>query len=632
MSIFQLAFAKLRAFARDRRGATAMIYGLAFMPLMIAIGAGVDYARALVVRSNMIEALDAAGLAVGSSPNVTDMQGLAQKYFAANYSEGASFGVPASVTVAQNGQDFTLSTSTSVPTVLMKIVGFQNIPISATVTITRNSKNVEVALALDVTQSMAGSRLTSLQTAANDLINMVVQDTQSPTYSKVAIAPYTTAVNLGSYADQVRGPIKGATAITNVSWAAGTPKTISGATKTNPVVVTANNHGFSNGDVVYIKGVGGMTQLNNKTYTVAGATTNTFQLSGINGGSYSNYSSSSGTATKCQTAACELVVTSNGHGLGNGDNVYITGVGGISPSINQQEPPATVSGVTTNTFVLSGTFGPNYTAYTSGGNAYCIKQGCVLFHFTSQAGTPQMLQASTCVSERTTDAYTDIAPSTTYLGRDYQESTPSIPMPPSSKYYVHQQNPCPTPTIIPLSTSRSALTAVVNGLSAGGSTAGHIGIAWAWYLLSPNFSYLWPSDGQPGAYGDDKLMKFAIIMTDGAFNTAYCKNVISQDSPQGYSGDAHDHINCNAPNNSSSGSTSPGSSAYQALQICSAMKAKRITVYTVGFTVTSDPAAVSLLTSCATDSSHAYFPNSGSDLQNAFHDIAQQITNLRIKS
>lgn len=58
---------------------------------------------------------------------------------------------------------------------------------------------------------------------------------------------------------------------------------ISGATQANPCVVTANAHGYSNGDWVYIKGVSGMTQLNTKTFIVAGVTANTMQLTDLDG-------------------------------------------------------------------------------------------------------------------------------------------------------------------------------------------------------------------------------------------------------------------------------------------------------------------------------------------------------------
>jgi hypothetical protein len=58
-------------------------------------------------------------------------------------------------------------------------------------------------------------------------------------------------------------------------------------------------------------------------------------------------------------------------------------------------------------------------------------------------------------------------------------------------------------------------------MQAGGMTAGHLGIAWAWYLLSPEWDRVWPSDSAPRAYNDPDHMRVAIIMSDGEFNTSY---------------------------------------------------------------------------------------------------------------
>ena len=60
-------------------------------------------------------------------------------------------------------------------------------------------------------------------------------------------------------------------------------KTISGATQADPVVITATAHGYSNGDEVIITGVVGMTELNNKHYLVANKTTNTFEITDVDG-------------------------------------------------------------------------------------------------------------------------------------------------------------------------------------------------------------------------------------------------------------------------------------------------------------------------------------------------------------
>lgn len=62
-----------------------------------------------------------------------------------------------------------------------------------------------------------------------------------------------------------------------------TAKTISGATKANPCVITSNSHGFSNGDEVQITGLVGMSELNNRSFKVAGVTTNSFSLQTMNG-------------------------------------------------------------------------------------------------------------------------------------------------------------------------------------------------------------------------------------------------------------------------------------------------------------------------------------------------------------
>lgn len=76
---------------------------------------------------------------------------------------------------------------------------------------------------------------------------------------------------------------------------ATTTYAITGATAADPVVVTSASHGFTNGDTVFISGVIGMTELNDRTFTVANKAANTFELSGEDGSAYTAYSSA-GTA------------------------------------------------------------------------------------------------------------------------------------------------------------------------------------------------------------------------------------------------------------------------------------------------------------------------------------------------
>lgn len=73
--------------------------------------------------------------------------------------------------------------------------------------------------------------------------------------------------------------------------ALGSAISISGITNANPAVVTATGHGLTNGTVVKITGVVGMQEVNNRAFVVAGATTNTFQLSNVNSTNYTAYGS-----------------------------------------------------------------------------------------------------------------------------------------------------------------------------------------------------------------------------------------------------------------------------------------------------------------------------------------------------
>lgn len=70
-----------------------------------------------------------------------------------------------------------------------------------------------------------------------------------------------------------------------------TAKTITNITKGEDAIpiITSAAHGFSNNDRVIITSVSGMAELNNREFTVTAATTNTFKLSGIDGGTYTDY-------------------------------------------------------------------------------------------------------------------------------------------------------------------------------------------------------------------------------------------------------------------------------------------------------------------------------------------------------
>jgi Flp pilus assembly protein TadG len=613
---------------RDERGAVAIMFALAVVVLAPLILGLFDVYTASEQRARLQDALDAAALYAARSDYQTDAEidAVGDKALTVNLRLLRGATLLASDFHLTDGNTKVTASATIQPMALAPAF-WAHPAITVSTDVVRNSKNLEVSLVLDITGSMGtgtstGTRISDLRSAASSLVDLVVKDTQTPYYSKVAVVPWSMGVNVGTYADSVRGAVVGTKPITGLtSWYTGTQKTVSGATKAKPIVITANGHGFANGDTVMITGVSGMTQINGVAYKVAGVTTNTFQLqtpAGVNIDGTSGYStySSGGKVSKCVRTDCSMQVTAAGHGYVNGEGVYLLGVGPAALGTAVNDKMFTATGVTTNTYNIFVPSGPT-TAYTTGGTSYCTIYGCEYRSFTNgDASAVKLFQQSSCVSERTgTHAYDDAAPSTTFVGFNYPATSATL-----AGTTAAVANPCLTNQIIPLSTDKTAVKAAINTLAAAGSTGGQVGVAWGWYMISPNFGYLWPSASRPAAYTAPDTLKVVVLMTDGALNTDYCSGVISQDSLSG-SGSIKDHINCDSPN---------GNTFNQSKTLCANMKAAGVIVYTVGFQITGDVPANDLMDSCATDAKHEYLPTSGLALSDAFKAIGADINNLRL--
>ncbi len=608
------AWSFTRRVAGDARGNVAMLFGLSLPVLLLMTFGGVDIHRMSTVRVNLQDALDAAALAAARSPYTSnaDLTTVGLAALKANLQAYPN------VTLEENLTTFTLNSDdvviadarvqvkTLVANIFLPPYGQlldDYLPVGSHSEVDRSSRNIEVSLALDMSGSMSGQKLLDLKAAAKDLVDLIVQPVQTPYYSKVALVPWSYSVNPGSYLNSVRGTVTGSTNVTGaVINLTGAQKTITAATKARPVVITSNAHGFANNDVVWISGVSGMTQINNKPYKVRNKTTNTFELytlggSRVDGRNYSSHSGSSGRVQKCQNNDCSITITSASHGLSTNDYVYITGVSGMT-QINDQTH--LVGNVTASTYTID-LVASSLTPYSSGGLSWCAQPGCTYYAFENENEDLATHRISACVTERTgAQAYTDAAPnSTARVGRHYPDISGS----------------CLSSTIKPLSSSIAGIKSDIDALSVSGSTAGQIGIAWGWYMVSPNFGSLWSSSAG-AAYNTAETLKAVIIMTDGEFNAPYCQGVTAR----GY----------NAPNSASNNCDPDNGEPYaQSRALCDAMKAQGIVVYTVGFQIAAG-GATDLLAYCASTPSGFYNAGSGTELSEAFNAIGRDITKLRI--
>jgi len=214
-----------------------------------------------------------------------------------------------------------------------------------------------------------------------------------------------------------------------------------------------------------------------------------------------------------------------------------------------------------------------------------VRVGLVPYSYSVNAGdyaSAVTNGASTkCVTERAgINSFNDVKPETDPLDAD--------------TILGHGTWYCPDAKVVPMTNDRTILKTKINAFSAGGYTAGHLGVAWSWYMLSPEWSSIWPTASAPVAYNDDDTIKVAILMTDGQFNTAY--------------------------------ESGNGSSTYQAKQLCQNMKNKGIIIYSVAFQ--APWSAQQTLQYCATSSDHYFDASSGEQLHAAFTQIAVNVRKL----
>jgi len=228
----------------------------------------------------------------------------------------------------------------------------------------------------------------------------------------------------------------------------------------------------------------------------------------------------------------------------------------------------------------------------------------------TQVRDPRAPAGDSCIVERTTRVDEDDAPTGGFF-RTEAEANATIRVDTGRTGYDYYA--CPNAEVLPLTKSKSTLVQTIDGYSASGRTAGHLGIAWAWYLVSPNWAPVWGPASTPKPYGTQDLVKAVVLFTDGAFNAAY---------------DGNDTF-----------AAAAGESYTRADQLCRNIKGEDVVVFAIGFDLNStdpnDREAIDALRDCASvnpDSGGKYFfPTADeNELRGAFQQIANSLTNLRL--
>jgi Flp pilus assembly protein TadG len=203
---FTYALRTATHFLRAERGNVAMIFALAAVPIVIAMGAAIDYTRAVNARSAMQAALDSAALMISQDATTLTQAQLTTKatnYFNALYShpEVSVTSLTATYTAASTTAAATvvLAASGTLPTDFMALANYSTMTINTNSTATWGVSRLRVALVLDNTYSMNDSgKLSALKTSAKSLIDNLSGLAKTAGDVYISIIPFNIGVNVGT--------------------------------------------------------------------------------------------------------------------------------------------------------------------------------------------------------------------------------------------------------------------------------------------------------------------------------------------------------------------------------------------------------------------------------------------------
>ncbi len=560
----------LRRFARDTRGGFATMLAVSAVPLIFAAGVGVDVSRMLTARNDLQSATDNAALALARQPYATQtapvLQSQADAWVRANFARS-----DASTPVVSPTADATqvvVAATTDVTTTLGAMMQLPKMHVRVSSTVKRALKKVELALVLDNTGSMTESDGSGSTKAAT-----------LKTAATTLIDALSASATASGQADAFKVAMVPFATYVNIKNLA--PKLDPQQPTSYPLWMP----GTSPYDNDTLPGVNRFTLLKQMNMQWAGCV---------------------------ESRPMPYDVNDTGPSLATPKTLFV-------PYFAPDEPDYTYIGQSGSPDL----YGNNYLYDT----------------VTGPASTWYSRQA-----DQTKYLGTPHKPRTNYWGLDNSDWGPN--------------QDCPNVFAQPLSTDYSGVKSAINALAPAGNTHIPFGLAWGWYMLSPNMPF-----SNAVAYNTPNTYKIAVLVTDGSntYNTGYnygcwtytagvaTGTTATCTTPQHPNGDYSSYTGYGyvwqkriAKDGAATGdvgngdTTDPASSMNDRLvRLCRNMQAAGVILYTVPLRVTDAPTKA-MLQACASPNNVGptgtkYLEaQSGSDLKQAFANIAGQISALRV--
>ena len=190
----------LTRFVRNDRGAVAILFAFALVPLLAVVGITLEYSRSTRTLADLQSAVDGAALAAGKSALDSDRKDLSQVARAIfdNAFRPESGVKVTKFKVTQTPTSLGVSAHAVVPTIFAGVIGKPSLDIEARAEVPLGAMALEIALVLDNTGSMSRlGKMDALKEAAKNLID-AIQGASGSVNSTFALVPFNTQVNVGT--------------------------------------------------------------------------------------------------------------------------------------------------------------------------------------------------------------------------------------------------------------------------------------------------------------------------------------------------------------------------------------------------------------------------------------------------
>ena len=187
----------LKRFARNQAGATAVVFALSVVPMLLAGGAAIDYVRYANAETRLQTSVDAAALTIATAGNLPQSDRIAAGKSTFDFDVARAGADISSIKSSFNlsGGSVEASASFELPAGFMQIAGFSAMKIEAATEIRiPDDQKAEIALVLDYSGSMRDKlggqvKYVAMKNAAKKLISDL--EASNPKKVKVGLVPFS---------------------------------------------------------------------------------------------------------------------------------------------------------------------------------------------------------------------------------------------------------------------------------------------------------------------------------------------------------------------------------------------------------------------------------------------------------